>query len=868
MEPSRSFTNFSQLRSALDNTVSQPDVHGYIGAASASSEKSRGLDQPLPRGTTLAHSRKNHVNRRSMRMDELVQDLSSALDESTNKVGHQESVQAIQARNSGTTAAGGGKRRVWRRRCKSTSNLAAIAAATGGTPPASSSKVDNATSSGANSNNRSSLNKSIHVSSTSTSEAEENMKGTQQPDALKTKGNLPEVFGPSQPMGDGSTVHSLQLTEDEEERSEEDEDDARSSGDDDEEDGCDDSIESSCFGDVGAGGTGSQTAGTNPGSAGGSMDSCSGSAAAVNPRQHQPAEATDSHMASVGPMSSKRLTPHYSSTLRKKRANSQKELLDGTMVNVSSNYQSSVLRGGPGRPQQSPNHPGQKRDRLAAGLTHHSGGRPVLPTESDSLNENTFPSVPVHRERDREHKTKRKRKCKRFALDPEQQGTSGKPTYPVNNHGRSFTGDKPKKIRSRSACGALPGTSPSATVRPNYFAEPAPAHPAAIPVGGKRKRSSNRDSKTTSAASGQKEVEMVTVGGGQASGGGGVIAKGSGYGVGLNRSSFHPNRFKPKQAVEQHQQQQPCDVSMDYEDNVDPQQHPRESCSSLSSTDWEDDSGNSEGEEGEGGDNQGVGQPGLGDRRGDDADDEQSDWPGHETSSTSVGPGGRLTLEGTGSAIYSDEEDLTSFQENMTSTARQAYLARMKRLAECVPGREIRAGARRLRTRARGFTIKSSSSEQVSRFLQDGRRTELRLTVIRTSDRTKIAHLANLYSLSLGYEAPCQANQSSHVIVLTKTEKTLQVQDGNEDVAASGSGCRKSLGAGGVQGGATAGGLVGGSNGSAYEVKRRRREEEIAEESSPQPSKEDAQVGTSLGDRAASDSPVSLAMEDDLQPSP
>ena len=86
MEPSRSFTNFSQLRSALDNTVSQPDVHGYIGAASASSEKSRGLDQPLPRGTTLAHSRKNHVNRRSMRMDELVQvgpfplrDLCSAL---------------------------------------------------------------------------------------------------------------------------------------------------------------------------------------------------------------------------------------------------------------------------------------------------------------------------------------------------------------------------------------------------------------------------------------------------------------------------------------------------------------------------------------------------------------------------------------------------------------------------------------------------------------------------------------------------------------------------------------------------------------------------------------------------------------------
>ena len=74
---------------------------------------------------------------------------------------------------------------------------------------------------------------------------------------------------------------------------------------------------------------------------------------------------------------------------------------------------------------------------------------------------------------------------------------------------------------------------------------------------------------------------------------------------------FFENSFR----LQFQQQQQPCDVSMDYEDNVDPQQlHPRESCSSLSSTDWEDDSGNSEGEEGEGGDNQGVGQPGLGDR--------------------------------------------------------------------------------------------------------------------------------------------------------------------------------------------------------------------------------------------------------------
>ena len=69
---------------------------------------------------------------------------------------------------------------------------------------------------------------------------------------------------------------------------------------------------------------------------------------------------------------------------------------------------------------------GQKRDRVTAGFTHHvatSAPRPVLPVESDSLNENNFPASsgkPV-RERDRTT-TKRKRKCKRIALDPEQAG--------------------------------------------------------------------------------------------------------------------------------------------------------------------------------------------------------------------------------------------------------------------------------------------------------------------------------------------------------------------------------------------------------------------------------------------------------------
>ncbi len=87
-----------------------------------------------------------------------------------------------------------------------------------------------------------------------------------------------------------------------------------------------------------------------------------------------------------------------------------------------------------------------------------------------------------------------------------------------------------------------------------------------------------------------------------------------------------------------------------------------------------------------------------------------------------------------------DDLQIENFNK-LTSTARQAYLARMKRLAECVPGREIRAGTRRIRNHQSGFTIKSSSSEQLSRFLQDSSRTKLRLSVSRGSDRHKIVHL-------------------------------------------------------------------------------------------------------------------------------
>ena len=85
-----------------------------------------------------------------------------------------------------------------------------------------------------------------------------------------------------------------------------------------------------------------------------------------------------------------------------------------------------------------------------------------------------------------------------------------------------------------------------------------------------------------------------------------------------------------------------------------------------------------------------------------------------------------------------------------------------------MPGREIRAGSRKLRNPQSGFTIKSSSSEQLSRFLQDPSRTQLRLTVLRATDRSKIAQMATLYSLQLRYEGP-------NLLILAKTGKTVKV---------------------------------------------------------------------------------------------
>ena len=237
-----------------------------------------------------------------------------------------------------------------------------------------------------------------------------------------------------------------------------------------------------------------------------------------------------------------------------------------------------------------------------------------------------------------------------------------------------------------------------------------------------------------------------------------------------------------------------------------------------------------------------------------EADDEQSDWPGQDDVEDKKGvPSSkfhgesvfgltddeldnamlddpnllsRLTYRAKDmqshllddcSTLHASGED-TMDQENLntlTSTARQAYLARMKRLAECVPGREIRAGSRRVRSRQRGFTIKSSSSEQVSRFLQDSSRSELRLTVLRSSDRNKIAHLANLYSLTMRYEDSPRGitGSSGSMLVLSKTGRTLKVDQ--SPFAAPNT--PSSSGGGNISGGFT------GSYKHPIEFKRRRK---------------------------------------------
>lgn len=67
--------------------------------------------------------------------------------------------------------------------------------------------------------------------------------------------------------------------------------------------------------------------------------------------------------------------------------------------------------------------------------------------------------------------------------------------------------------------------------------------------------------------------------------------------------------------------------------------------------------------------------------------------------------------------------------------------------------RELRAGCRRIREERPGFLILSAANEQLSKFLQDSRQTELKLPNLNDPDeRDKLQSLATLYSLELQVE--------------------------------------------------------------------------------------------------------------------
>lgn len=347
-----------------------------------------------------------------------------------------------------------------------------------------------------------------------------------------------------------------------------------------------------------------------------------------------------------------------------------------------------------------------------------------LPLESDSVNDNLSSLRP---------NTKRKRKFKRMALDPnpvEMQLSSAKSQAFSNQSRADGVSIKRPKVKSD-----LPGSMITAKSKMSAFRSPtSTAGPFAV---GKRKRG-NREKSLEPDHLAAKSLEPID-----------------------SRASTSVYR-SPDIRLE----------SMDCDDDDNLDDDDKRSSSSLSSSEWEDDV-----------------QTDCGDT-GREADDEQSDWPGSESSFMRARRA-RVGLQGLINLTDQEEEDddeededalnssLDAFfymkegidgQLPLTQTARQTYMARMKRLAECVPGREIRAGTRKVRGRQSGFTIKSSSSEQLSRFLQDPNRSELKLSLFRVSDRNKVIQMANLYSLSVRLDG-------ENVIILSKTGKTVRLKE-------------------------------------------------------------------------------------------
>jgi len=362
----------------------------------------------------------------------------------------------------------------------------------------------------------------------------------------------------------------------------------------------------------------------------------------------------------------------------------------------------------------------------------HANTATGIPTnDTDSVNENFSPVRPQC--------TKRKRKFKRMALDPDNTSAIMLMEHASTSKTASITASKTgtikrKKVRSKSACDSSSATSKSRSATtlksPNApIVQRQRQVSTANVVPGKRKRSSR-----------EKSVE--------------------------------PDLMLVKSSAPSHSMitEEPSIVN----DAMDCDDEGRRSSSSLSSSDWEE-AENTEGEA--------TFIPGLREDDG-EADDEQSDWPGPETGSVYGGFTDEdeaeldslsqqpLVVAALANSAASSKSSIGGLEignlEALTSTARQAYLARMKRLADCVPGREIRAGSRRLRNPQSGFKIKSSSSEQLSRFLQDPQRTEMRLSVLRAADRNKIAQMATLYSLQLRYDGP-------NILILAKTGKTVKM---------------------------------------------------------------------------------------------
>lgn len=434
------------------------------------------------------------------------------------------------------------------------------------------------------------------------------------------------------------------------------------------------------------------------------------------------------------------------------------------------------------------------------------GGSTVVPEPMATASSSAAIAVAVQRPN-----TKRKRKFKRMAVDPNTSAimaTGASSSAPdasamdIANSALSSlnSGGKRPKVRNRMY---YYSPSPDSQISVPSNRAPSSSSAAASVTGffvpGKRKRS-NREKSAEPAASASDHRIPPGVGV-SAHRGSQFPAAVPGYFQRFARDKGSRMMMMPMEAAGAHQDGD--QHMMDCEDNT----------SSLSSSDWED----------AGQDADSLDALQAADEAGVHADDEQSDWPGAADDDDSVSvPGGSLSFaldddNGGGddlssdslSAFFAGHPNEPSPMMPMTATARNTYLARMKRLAECVPGREIRAGARKLLHNRSAFTIKSSSSEQLSRFLQDSSRTELRLTVTRPADRSKVVQMANLYSLSVRLEP------ASNLLVLSKTIKTVRVT--KEFVGAGAGG----VGGGGGSASSRAGGVAGTT--PAVEFKRRRR---------------------------------------------